>query len=136
MIRIPAIVLVEDEPAILSILHRLMRDLTTNYDIITANCGAEALAQIIRRPVPLVMTAYSLPEMNGLQLTEMIKSLVPDISVVLVAAYATPALARRAHTAGVDWYLPRPFPLAQLEKIVHEVLNEHGAVAGTTGLVK
>lgn len=38
--RNPAIVLVEDEPDILIILHRLMRDLTGGYDIVTVNGGA------------------------------------------------------------------------------------------------
>lgn len=41
-IRNPAIVLVEDEPDILIILHRLMRDLTGGYDIVTVTGGAEA----------------------------------------------------------------------------------------------
>ena len=42
-VRNPAIVLVEDEPDILIILHRLMRDLTGGYDIVTVNGGAEHL---------------------------------------------------------------------------------------------
>jgi two-component system response regulator (stage 0 sporulation protein F) len=51
-IRNPAVVLVEEEPDILIILHRLMRDLTRGYDIVTVSSGAEALAQIALRPVP------------------------------------------------------------------------------------
>jgi CheY-like chemotaxis protein len=60
-IRNPAVVLVEDEPDILIILHRLMRDLTRGYDIVTVSSGAEALAQIALRPVPLVITDYNMP---------------------------------------------------------------------------
>ena len=64
--RNPAIVLVEDEPDILSILHRLMRDLTGGYDIVTVSSGIDALAQIALRTVPLVITDYNMPGMNGL----------------------------------------------------------------------
>jgi CheY-like chemotaxis protein len=78
--RNPAIVLVEDEPDILIILHRLMRDLTGGYDIVTVNGGAEALAQIALRPVPLVITDYNMPGMNGLQLTAAIKETSPGSS--------------------------------------------------------
>src|SRR5262245_22633860 len=83
-VRNPAIVLVEDEPDILIILHRLMRDLTGGYDIVTVNGGAEALAQIALRPVPLVITDYNMPGMNGPQLTTAINDTTPEARVVLL----------------------------------------------------
>src|SRR5262245_5292805 len=122
-VRNPAIVLVEDEPDILIILHRLMRDLTGGYDIVTVNGGAEALAQIALRPVPLVITDYNMPGMNGLQLTAAIKETAPDTRVVLITAYATPELEKRAREHRVDYYLPKPFPLDRLEQIVRDVLR-------------
>ena len=121
--RNPAIILVEDEPDILIILHRLMRDLTGGYDIVTVNGGAEALAQIALRPVPLVITDYNMPGMNGLQLTAAIKETSPDTRVVLITAYATPELEKRAREQRVDHYLPKPFPLDRLEQIVRDVLR-------------
>lgn len=121
--RNPAIVLVEDEPDILIILHRLMRDLTGGYDIVTVTSGAEALAQIALRPVPLVITDYNMPGMNGLQLTSSVKETSPETRVVLITAYATPDLERRARDQRVDYYLPKPFPLDRLEQIVREVLH-------------
>ena len=121
--RNPAIVLVEDEPDILIILHRLMRDLTGGYDIVTVNNGTEALAQIALRPVPLVITDYNMPGMNGLQLTIAIKDMTADTKVVMITAFATPDLERRAREGKVDYYLPKPFPLERLEQIVRDVLS-------------
>lgn len=122
--RNPAILLVEDEPDILIILHRLMRDLTGGYDIITVNGGAEALVQMAQRPVPLVITDYNMPGMNGLQLAAEIKKTSPDTRVVMITAYATPELEKRAREQRVDYYLPKPFPLDRLEQIVHDVLRQ------------
>lgn len=121
--RNPAIVLVEDEPDILIILHRLMRDLTGGYDIVTVNGGAEALAQIALRPVPLVITDYNMPGMNGLQLAAAVKESSPTTKVVLITAYATPDLEKRAREQRVDYYMPKPFPLDRLEQIVRDVLR-------------
>ncbi|MCS6889567.1 response regulator [Chloroflexus sp.] len=121
--RNPAIILVEDEPDILIILHRLMRDLTGGYDIITVNSGADALAQIALRRVPLVITDYNMPGMNGLQLAAAIKETSPDTSVVMITAYATPELEKRAREQRIDYYLPKPFPLDRLEQIVRDVLR-------------
>jgi CheY-like chemotaxis protein len=42
--------------------------------------------------------------------------------VVLITAYATSQLEREARQAGVDYYLPKPFALDQLEQIVHDTL--------------
>jgi len=118
-----AIILVEDEPDILIILHRLMRDLTAPYDIVTVNGGAEALAHIALRPVALVITDYNMPRMNGIQLTAAIKEVAPQICVVMITAYATPDLEKRARESQVDFYLPKPFPLDRLEQIVRAVLR-------------
>ncbi len=121
--RNPAIILVEDEPDILIILHRLMRDLTGGYDIITVNSGADALAQIALRRVPLVITDYNMPGMNGLQLAAAIKETSPDTCVVMITAYATPELEKRAREQRIDYYLAKPFPLDRLEHIVRDVLR-------------
>ncbi|ACL25923.1 MULTISPECIES: response regulator [Chloroflexus] len=122
--RNPAIILVEDEPDILIILHRLMRDLTGGYDIITVNSGADALAQIALRRVPLVITDYNMPGMNGLQLAAAVKETSPDTSVVMITAYATPELEKRAREQRVDYYLPKPFSLDRLEQIIRDVLQQ------------
>lgn len=123
--RNPAIILVEDEPDILIILHRLMRDLTGGYDIITVSSGADALAQIALRKVPLVITDYNMPGMNGLQLAAAIKETSPDTYVVMITAYATPELERRAREQRIDYYLSKPFPLDRLEQIVRDVLRSY-----------
>ncbi|MEF3273414.1 MAG: response regulator [Chloroflexus sp.] len=122
--RNPAIILVEDEPDILIILHRLMRDLTGGYDIITVNSGADALAQIALRRVPLVITDYNMPGMNGLQLAAAVKETSPNTIVVMITAYATPELERRAREQRIDYYLPKPFPLDRLEQIVRDALRQ------------
>ena len=120
--RNPAIILVEDEPDILIILHRLMRDLTGGYDIVTVNGGAEALAQIALRPVPLVITDYNMPGMNGLDLVQKVKAAAPTTVLVMATAYATPELEKRARMAGVDYFIRKPFVFEQLEAIVQDAL--------------
>ena len=118
----PAILVVDDEPDALIILRRLMRDLTSGYDILTASDGAEALAKIGDRPVPLVITDYTMPGMNGLQLLTEIKSRSPGTYVVMLTAQAQPDLRRRAQMENVDYYLTKPFALETLEQILHTTL--------------
>ncbi len=57
-VRNPAIILVEDEPDILIILHRIMRDLTGGYDIVTVNSAQDALGVLTERSCPLLITDH------------------------------------------------------------------------------
>jgi two-component system, response regulator, stage 0 sporulation protein F len=120
--QLPAILIVEDEPDILTILHRLIRALTSDYDIITAGSGTAALEQLALRTVRLVITDYNMPGMNGLQLAAAVKARVPGMPVVLMTAYTTPDLMRRARDRGVDRYLSKPFQVSTIEQVVQDLL--------------
>lgn len=121
--RNPAIILVEDEPDILIILHRIMRDLTGGYDIVTVNSAQEAVNILRERACPLLITDHNMPNMTGTQLTQLAKQEYPDTKIILITAYATPEVERTARTAGVDYFLTKPFSLDRLEQIIKEVLG-------------
>jgi len=117
----PTIVVVDDERGVVAVLRRLLSDFGNNYDVITASSAAEALAHIEGRNVALVITDYNMAGMDGLQLAEAIKQRTPSTGVVLITAYASPDLERRAK-ARVDYFLTKPFALDALEQIVDKVI--------------
>jgi two-component system, response regulator, stage 0 sporulation protein F len=116
------ILLVDDEPAVLAILRRVLHDLAGDYDLITAPDGATALDLIAQRPIALVITDYQMPDMDGVALTEAIKVAAPQCSVVLMTGYPTPETQHRARMAEADFYLSKPFRLDQLTAIVQATL--------------
>lgn len=120
--RPPAIVLVEDEPDVLYILHRLMRDMVFPYALIAVASGQAALHQLALYSVSLVITDYNMPGMNGLQLAHAVKDASPNTRVVLITAYNTPELKRQVRSSGVDEYLAKPFSLDRIEQIVRDSL--------------
>jgi YesN/AraC family two-component response regulator len=121
-IRHPAILVVDDEPDILIILRRLMRDMTSGYDILTASDGVDALSKIEERPVSLVITDYTMPRMDGLQLSTEIKSRSPGTYILMISACGLHDMRKRAQTQHVDYYLAKPFTLETLEQILHITL--------------
>jgi CheY-like chemotaxis protein len=118
----PAILLVDDEPDVRIILHRVLIAVTNTYDLIAVDTGAAALEILEQRFAPLLITDYNMPGMNGLELAEAVKAASPTTTVVLITAYGTRDLASRSRAAGVDYYLAKPFPFAQLEAIVRNAL--------------
>ena len=63
------ILIVDDEPANLRSLERLFR---TEYDVLTAGSGPEALDLLRQHDVALLITDQRMPEMTGVDFFEMI----------------------------------------------------------------
>jgi len=118
----PAIIVVDDERDVVTILHRLLRDFAGGHEIITASSAAEVLVILDQRNVALVITDYSMCSMNGLQLAEAIKNRTPHTGIVLITAYGSPELERRAKEQKIDYYLRKPFSLDLLEGIVQRII--------------
>lgn len=119
----PAIVLVDDEPNVVMILHPILHTFVPGLEIISVQDAASALAQLELRPVPLVLTDFNMPGMNGLELTERIKERWPETNVILVTACATQKVEQKAHEAQVDYVLAKPFAIENLELLVRAALD-------------
>ena len=118
----PAILVVEDERDILIVLRRILRDLTTDNDIVAAPDAETALDQLARQPFALVITDYVMPEMSGLDLARRVRDRSPDTMVVMITAYGTDELERAADQAGVAVVLRKPFVVSRLEDAVRQSL--------------
>src|SRR5687767_11394319 len=93
--RPPAIILVDDEPDVLIILHRLFRDLAHNHALIAVSTGQAALSNIGLCAVPLLITDFNMLGMDGIELITAAKKTSPQTRTVLITAYDSPELRRR-----------------------------------------
>ena len=113
------ILIVDDEKDMLQLLKRsLAPDL--NCRIETASSGREALEAISRSPFDLVLADIKMPEMDGLELLELIKRKKPEITVVMMTAYGTVDTAVDAMRNGAYDFVTKPFDhdalIVRLEK--------------------
>ena len=118
-----AIGLVDDEPDVRIILRRLLAFVMDGHTIITVGTGADALAAFAARPVPLLITDYNMPGMNGVELTQRVKATSPTTTVVLITAYASPELEQQGITAGADYFVSKPFSFDEVAAIVRKALG-------------
>jgi len=118
----PAIVLVDDEPLHLRLLQELVRECASDYDVLMVGYATAGLAHCTERSVPLVITDYVLPDMNGLELARAIRQVAPTTLIILITGYPTPELRRLALAAGVTAFVAKPFPLAQLQALITRAL--------------
>jgi two-component system, response regulator, stage 0 sporulation protein F len=121
--RPPAILIVDDDPDILAVLHLIVQNVGTTYDIIPIYDARSALRHLTQRTVPLLITDYMMPGMDGLHLTAAVKAISPMTHVILATAYGSAALEQRAREHQVDTFLPKTALFDRLEDIVWSVLH-------------
>lgn len=119
----PAVIVVEDDPVLSIVLQRKLRQLTHQYEIIQVNDGIAALDYVGTRRIPLLITDYMLrSSLDGLKLASIVRARSPETRIILITAYATPEVEQAAVEHGIEFYLPKPFLLQDLEEIVQIVL--------------
>src|SRR4051795_10518861 len=143
--RKPAIVAVDDEPAVLAAVARdLRRGFGDRYRILRATSGAEALdllKQIRARgeQVALLVADQRMPGLSGTDYLVQARAIVPEAKRVLLTAYAdTEAAISAINDVHLDYYLLKPWdpPEEQLYPIVEDLLTtgEAGAAGGAGGV--
>lgn len=75
------ILCVDDEQIPLSLRKCVLEKL--GYSVLTANSGAEALEQIQKHHVDLVLTDMLMPGLSGTELAREIKQRMPDLPIIL-----------------------------------------------------
>src|SRR3954451_25126680 len=143
--RRPAIVAVDDEPAVLAAVARdLRRGFGERYRILRAKSGPEAL-DVLRElrtrgdDVALLVADQRMPGMAGTDYLVAARELVPGAKRVLLTAYAdTEAAIAAINDVALDYYLLKPWdpPEEQLYPVVEDLLTtwESGAALEAGGV--
>ncbi|HMI72714.1 MAG TPA: FAD-dependent oxidoreductase [Solirubrobacteraceae bacterium] len=136
--RRPAIVAVDDEPAVLAAVARdLRRGFGERYRILRADSGATALELLTELrtrgdQVALLIADQRMPGMAGTDYLVQARTIVPDAKRVLLTAYAdTEAAIAAINDVALDYYLLKPWdpPEEQLFPIVEDLLTTWDAGA-------
>ncbi|MFQ5954114.1 MAG: adenylate/guanylate cyclase domain-containing protein [Kiloniellales bacterium] len=121
----PALLVVDDnEDNRYTLARRLKREGYTNVAL-TEN-GRQALDMLARRPFDLVLLDIMMPEMDGYQVLEHIKSSqdLREIRVIMISAVDELDSVVRCIELGADDYLPKPFNAVLLKARVGACLEK------------
>ena len=120
--RTPVLLLVDDEPRILSALRRTLR--REPYELLVAETWSEALHLCETQPVDLVLSDHKMPGMTGLQLLERIAARRPQVIRMLITGWteAIPEEAMRA--VGVRAVVSKPWEDAALKETLRRACKE------------
>ena len=115
------ILVVEDE----AIMRESLRDWLTEsgYQVETIEQGEEALKTIAERDFGILILDLRLPGKDGLEVLREARAQNPKLKGIIITAYPSVQTAVEAMKIGAIDYLPKPFSLDALEKLVQETLG-------------
>ncbi len=102
------VLVVDDSGVIRSILVRVLRTMGIRR-ITEAADGDEAWEYFEAQPADLVLTDWYMPRMSGLELTKRIRTIAPQIPIVMITVVDSKERVIEALQAGISDYLCKPF---------------------------
>jgi CheY-like chemotaxis protein len=117
------ILVVDDEEYILNADKAMLNEL--GYDVLLANGGKEALRVFDENKdrVKLLILDLVMPDMGGDIVYDRIKTLRPDIPVILSSGYSIEGQAEAILKKGCDGFIQKPYNLNQLAQKIKEILS-------------
>src|SRR5262249_36674394 len=124
----PKILVVDDDPDILVLLRSRLEQL--GYAVSTAAHGTAALDKLASDQPALVLLDLRLPRLSGLDVLKQIKQTLPEVTVIVMTAYATVEKAVEAMKEGAVDFLTKPLTPGHLELVVQKALERQALERG------
>ncbi len=100
----------------------------------TAHTGYEALALLQQEDFDIVLMDIQMPERNGIEATQDIRSLLDEkkrnVPIIALTANALRGEEKKYLAAGMNDYLTKPFKEKELYEVIQRVLSQQNAFGG------
>ena len=118
------ILLVDDEVELVESGIRVMKWM--GYQVEGATNPTEALDMIREqsRRFDLIISDFSMPQMNGIQLAEEIKRINPGIPIILLTGYSSDVPKKQIKPGLINGFITKPISKNQLAAAIRKVLDE------------
>ncbi|MCG2658749.1 MAG: sigma-54 dependent transcriptional regulator [Kiritimatiellae bacterium] len=120
------ILLVDDEPSILSVLSVLLK--AEGYEVVPCDGGEKAVELIKNTPFDLMISDIRMRPIDGMALLKLATEHQPSMSVLMVTGYGTVETAVESLKLGAFDYITKPFKLDELIITVKRALEYNKAL--------
>lgn len=118
------ILVVDDEDIMRSTADEILA--TIGYEVIFADNGKHAVEvfEKERERIDLVLLDMVMPEMNGRDCFKKLRSLDPDLKIILTSGFTREEDLKDIREGGLNGFIRKPYRRAALSQIIHEVLEQ------------
>lgn len=114
------ILCVDDETVILDSFRKIL--VIDGYSVDTVERGKEAINLVRSNHYDFVYVDLKMPEMDGVEVTKLIKHIRPDIDVIIITGYASVETAVETMKFGAMDYVQKPFTEDELLEFTRRIL--------------
>jgi DNA-binding NtrC family response regulator len=115
------ILLVDDDAVTLSMLKEFLEE--RNFEVFLAQDADQAVVQVRREKIPLVLSDIRMEESDGLSLLSELKKAYPEIVMILMTGFGSMEGAIEAIQKGAFDYISKPFDLNKLLSLLDKAVN-------------
>ncbi len=119
---IPNILIIDDDKGMCKTLSHILE--LDGYRISTANTANDGAALIKGGSFNLAVLDIKLPDIDGVELLEIIKEINPDLNIIMMTAYASTENAIKALNRGADAFVTKPFDIEELRALVRKSIDK------------
>ena len=117
----PAILIVDDDPDILTALHDLLEH--DGFLVTGASTCRDALAQVKTVDFAAVLLDIGLPDGDGLAVLQTIQAIVPPLPVIILTAFTSQDYRARSLSSGAFSYLTKPYDRDELRAVLRQAVG-------------
>lgn len=126
------ILLVDDEPSILSVLGTLLK--AEGYDVTAALGGQKGKEYVTSEQFDLMLTDIRMSPLNGMELLKLVHDERPAMPVIMLTAFGSVETAIDALKLGAFDYITKPFKVDELLITVQRALEYNKAITENADL--
>lgn len=119
----PHRILVVDDDANVALILQAGLETLPHCQVSVASSGKRAVQLFEEGPFDLLITDYKMPGADGMTLAKYVRELYPRTVIVVITAYSSDELHEQAACASVYCVLDKPVGLAEVRRLVMEVLG-------------
>ncbi|MBT8254587.1 MAG: sigma-54-dependent Fis family transcriptional regulator [Flavobacteriaceae bacterium] len=119
----PKILIIEDEAAIRRVLSKILSEENDSYEVDEAEDGLDGLEKIKKDDYGLILCDIKMPKMDGVEVLEAVKTIKPEIPVVMISGHGDIDTAVNTMRLGAFDYISKPPDLNRLLNTVRNALD-------------
>jgi two-component system response regulator PilR (NtrC family) len=126
---VPKILVVDDEEGMRDFLELML--IRKGYETVVVSNGKDAIEKLREENFDIVIADIRMEPVSGIDVLREAKKVDPATVVIMISAYASPETAVTAMQEGAYDYLPKPFDINEMYRILDEAWEKKQSYHGS-----
>jgi DNA-binding NarL/FixJ family response regulator len=117
------LLITDDHPIFRNGLKNILKRTGLFSEIMEASNGIEAMKTVAENQVDLILMDVDMPDMNGVETTQKIMALHPEMNIVALTMFCKPRMVYDLCKSGIKGYLLKDTEPDEMKKALHMILQ-------------